>query len=84
MRFRWIGWDAVAAQGEGISRLLIFARGMRSVGEESEESLLILEWAHRATTIHIDDLSKLACFSLPEWHPCWPHCGRRARPVNSP
>ena len=60
MRFRWIGWDAVAAPGEGTSRLLIFARGMRSVGEESEESLPILECAHRATTIHIDDPSKFA------------------------
>ena len=47
MRFRWIGWDAVAAPGEGTSRLLIFARGMRSVGEESEESLPILECARR-------------------------------------
>ena len=36
MRFRWIGWDAVAAPGEGTSRLLIFARGMRSVDKESE------------------------------------------------
>ena len=23
--------------------------------------------------------SKLAYFSLLEWHPCWSHCGRRAR-----
>ena len=29
------------------------------------------------------DPSKLACFSLPEWHPCRSHCGRRASTFRS-
>ena len=36
--------------------------------------------AHRTPLIFfLNDPSKLACFPLLEWHPCWSHCGRRAR-----
>ena len=55
--------------GDGLLILSTFRNGVAEAA---------LYCAHRATVIHLNDLSKLACFSLLEWHPCWSHCGRRA------
>ena len=35
--------------------------------------------AHRTPLILLNDPSKLARITPLEWHPCWSHCGRRAR-----
>ena len=50
MRFRWIGWDAVAAQAEGIKVSLALGRAassdvqMRASNEALPNSLFFISW----------------------------------------
>ena len=53
--------------------LLIFFTSFQMSGQ------IVVHCARRATVTHLIDPTKLAWYSLVEWHPCCSHCGSRAR-----